>query len=400
MLKVLISTIQPVSGGVPTMLRFILECLSQRSCEVTIAYYEPYSVSSECSVPLYKLPLLKSPSNKVGPDFMGHKCVGLGSWLPELEFTNYWATQRWNDLIEKNDVHLCVSGSSLAALPFVQTKTPFLAWIATDWEGDRTHRVEQFGWFRRLVDKTLVKAFAKGLEKKIIETESIIALSEHTRSELNKIAGYEAVSDVMQMPIDTELFKPLVQKAEKDSIKIGFVGRFEDPRKHISLLLNSVGACVAKGVSVKLVLVGDSLSSESLALIKKLGISDRIEVMSYVAREKLPNIFSDWDVFVIPSHQEGLCIAALEAMACAVPVISTKCGGPESYIEHGKNGWLVDHSEEELSLTIANVFHESDERRLCGQNARETVNLSFSKEAKQDQFLASFDRMASAVKLS
>ena len=171
----------------------------------------------------------------------------------------------------------------MAALPFVQTKTPFLAWIATDWEGDRTHRVEQFGWFRRLVDKTLVKAFAKGLEKKIIETESIIALSEHTRSELNKIAGYEAVSDVMQMPIDTELFKPLVQKAEKDSIKIGFVGRFEDPRKHISLLLNSVGACVAKGVSVKLVLVGDSLSSESLALIKKLGISDRIEVMSYLS---------------------------------------------------------------------------------------------------------------------
>ena len=381
------------------MLRFVLECLSQRSCEVTIAYYEPYSVSSECSVPLYKLPLLKSPSNKIGTNFMGHECVGLGCWLPELEFTNYWATERWCELIESNDLHICVSGSSLAALPFLQTKTPFLAWVATDWEGDRTHRVEQFGWFRRLIDKTLVKAFTKGLEKKIIETESTIALSEHTRSELNKIAGYEAVSDVMQMPIDTQVFKPLAQKTEKDSIKIGFVGRFEDPRKHISLLLNSVGACVAKGVSVKLVLVGDSLSSENMALIAKLGVAEMVEVISYVAREELPNIFSDWDAFVIPSHQEGLCIAALEAMACAVPVISTKCGGPETYIQHGINGWLIDHNKEELSAAITDLLQKRVERELCGQNARETVKLSFSKEAKQEQFLASFDRMASAVKL-
>lgn len=331
---------------------------------------------------------------------MGHRCIGLGCWLPELEFTNYWSTSRWTDLIDQHDTHLCVSGSSLAALPFVQSQTPFMAWIATDWKGDRTHRVEQFGWLRRLVDKSLVTFFTKRIEKKIIRSNAIVALSTHTRDELNKLVGYQAVSEVMQMPIDINSFKPMINNAEKGHIKIGFVGRFEDPRKHIALLLHSVANCIAKGLSVKLVLVGDKLSAKSSELIDALSISHSVEVVPYVAREKLPEIFADWDAFVIPSHQEGLCIAALEAMACGLPVISTKCGGPESYIENGVNGYLVDHNEVDLVDAISRLFDANTETESLGKNARETVKMTFSKKAKESQFLALFDRLTDSARLA
>ena len=60
-----------------------------------------------------------------------------------------------------------------------------------------------------------------------------------------------------------------------------------------------------------------------------------------------------WDLFVIPSHQEGLCISALEAMACGVPVVSTRCGGPEDFVLPDRTGLLVPHQAP--ALAAANV---------------------------------------------
>ena len=54
-------------------------------------------------------------------------------------------------------------------------------------------------------------------------------------------------------------------------------------------------------------------------------------------------------MFVIPSHQEGLCIAALEAMACGCPVVSTRCGGPEEFVVEGRTGYLVPASPEAMA---------------------------------------------------
>jgi hypothetical protein len=53
--RVLISTIAPVSGGVPQMTRFVAEALEARGYDPVLAYYEPHSVSPELSVPSFRL---------------------------------------------------------------------------------------------------------------------------------------------------------------------------------------------------------------------------------------------------------------------------------------------------------------------------------------------------------
>lgn len=393
MKKVLISTIQPVAGGVPVMLRFVLECLQQRQFDITIAYYEPYSVSPDLSVPLFKIPFVRPDTRDA--EYLGYSCVGIGCWLPELEFTHYWATSHWRQLVDANDVHIVVSGSSLAALPFVQTQTPFLAWVASDWLGDRQHRVRQFPWFRRLIDRFFVSPVVKKLERRIIASNNLVALSEHTRKALNGLVSYHAVEDILSMPIDTEHFQPSV--SSKDNIEryqIGFVGRFEDPRKHICLLFECVNQLRESIPNIELVLVGDQLSTSSQQLIDSLGIAQYITVVPHVDNTDLPEVLQQLQLFVLPSYQEGLCIAAIEAMSCAVPVVSTRCGGPESYIIDGENGLLCEHNSASLTKAILQLFSDDETRIRYACASREVIIQRFSKKAQTDKFLQLFDQLS------
>lgn len=385
---VLISTIQPAGGGVPAMVRAVVDYLRQRDYQITLAYYEPYSVSPECSVPLPRL-LTRRPSTKRS-EYYGCRCVGVGCYLPELEFTHYAASQPWKTLIQQHDFCLAVSGSSLAALPFVQTDTPFMAWIASDWQGDREHRVKTFPWYRRLLDQTLIAFVTKRLEKKIVKSKKLLALSEHTRAMLNQRVGGLPVEHVLPMSIDTESLQPKLATSSRQSI--GFVGRFEDPRKNIGLLISSFAKLVNKLPQLDLVLIGDQLSESNVKLAEQLGVLDRIVVHSYLDGDKLLDSIRSLDLFVLPSFQEGLCIAALEAMSCGVPVVSTRCGGPETYIKNAENGLLVDSDPSAMSNAIFKLLSDDSLRLSYAKKARESVIQNFSKQALATEFWRYFDK--------
>jgi glycosyltransferase involved in cell wall biosynthesis len=69
----------------------------------------------------------------------------------------------------------------------------------------------------------------------------------------------------------------------------------------------------------------------------------------------IPELYRMTDCWLIPSTIEGFGMPGLEAAACGCPLVSTRCGGPEDYIEHGNNGYLVDVDDVEA---IANhIYH-------------------------------------------
>ena len=81
---------------------------------------------------------------------------------------------------------------------------------------------------------------------------------------------------------------------------------------------------------MKLKLVGDKPSASLMALSKSLGIESDIEFLDVRPRDELVDLYRRATLFVMPSRQEGLGIVVLEAMACGLPVVSTRCGGPET----------------------------------------------------------------------
>ena len=382
-MKVLITTIRPASGGVPAMLRFVIDTLRAEGCELQLAYYQPYSVSPKLSVPIYRV-FSRSPG--VVPDrYHGVPCLGIGSWLPELEFTNNWGTKPWRKLIAEADMHLCVSGSSMPALPLLQSGLPFLAWVASDWRGDREHRVATFPWLRRMIDRMLVSPVTRYYEKRIIRSGNLIALSETSRAAMNLAVEGEPVRAVLSMPIDTDKFVPAKRRGARPTI--GFAGRFEDPRKNLRLLFEVLAHCHADIADLRLVLVGDELSQNSKSWMHELAITESVEAIPYTDSERLPEVLQSMDLFVLPSHQEGLCIAALEAMSCGVPVVATRCGGPESYIVDGENGRLCDHNATSLSSAVLQLLADEGLREKYAERARETVLEDFAHSSQRRRLL-------------
>ena len=387
--KVLISTIQPVGGGVPQMLKFVVNCLQQKDYQITIAYYKPYSVSKDLSVPLHKS-FFKKPGMMLDNDFENVSCIAVGCWLPELEITHYWSSKRWHKLISSHDIYLTVSGSCMAALHYVQYQLPFFAWIATDWTGDRAHRVKEFPLLRRLLDRIIVKPLALMLEKRIIRSENLIALSGYTLKQLNKLSGHEAVENIMYIPVDTKLFR--LEAGRRVTGRVGFVGRFEDPRKNIKLLIEAVNYVKQNNQEIELVLVGAELSGATKRLIAKFELQDVVICMPYIDHKELSEFLSTLDVFVLPSYQEGLCIAALEAMSCGVPVVSTRCGGPEDFIEHKKNGLLTSFDVEDMGKAILHLLSDQIQRQRYSLAARQAIIDRFSNAVLQKQFWKLFEQ--------
>ena len=397
--KILISTIKAQDGGVATMLEFVIGVLRKRNYEVTMAYYEPYSITPALSVPLIKL-LTGAKPKTLNQTFNGCEAIAVGCWLPEFEFTQYLPTKHWKQIIKQHDIHLSVSGSCFAALAYTlvnttaRAQTPFLSWTATAWRGDRDHRVRTFPWLRRLFDRLFVVAQSERLEKKIIRTGNVVALSQYTRKFLNQVADVCDTS-VLTMPIKTHVFCPLSQnevaRVRQRAFRIGFVGRFEDPRKNISLFLKSAAKVVQSYPDLEVLLVGDALSDKNLQLLYDLGIQDNVKVMEYVERTELPALIQTLDIFVLPSHQEGLCIAALEAMSCAVPVVSTRCGGPEDYLHNEENGLFCDSTVDSMSAAILQLLSDDSTRMRYSKKARQTVEEQHSFAVVEKQFWTLFD---------
>ena len=102
------------------------------------------------------------------------------------------------------------------------------------------------------------------------------------------------------------------------------------------------------------------------------GISEHVRFFGRLRFDELRDFYRSLSLFLIPSEQEGLAIVGVEAMACGVPVISTKCGGPETYVQHGINGYLCEFNATEIAKFTVELL------------GNEELYLNFSKTARSN----------------
>jgi len=384
-LRALISTIEPIDGGVPTMTRCITGLLEELDIEPVYAWYAPWSQHPSLSVPLYALPSGRRPATLDQRAYGDHEAHALGSWLPELEFTHYLPRRAWRDRIASCQLHLSVTGNPLCALPYARLGLPFLAWVATPWEADRANRVRSFSLPRRLLDRGLNGPVLRRLERQVLRAPEgkILALSQYTADALGQVAG-RPVADVLLMPVDSAIFRP--EPTAVVPWRIGFAGRYADPRKNIDLLLRSIQLLHQRGAPVELHLAGEKDVSVLQSRLQQLGIVQQVHCHPPLEPPELARLLQTLDVFVIPSHQEGLCIAALEAMACGTPVVSTRCGGPEQYVLNGRTGQLVASDPEALASAIASIAADRPGREHLAQGALQWIAGNASTAAARATF--------------
>jgi glycosyltransferase involved in cell wall biosynthesis len=103
----------------------------------------------------------------------------------------------------------------------------------------------------------------------------------------------------------------------------------------------------------------------------RLGISEMVAFLGYVRRERMPQVYHDADIFVLPSQQEGMSIALLEAMASGLPVIVTPTGGTEELVTKGVNGDIVPWADvAALALALKRLVEDEGARVRMGAESR------------------------------
>lgn len=371
------------------MIRQVAGCLSDAGYEVNVAYYLPLSVDPSLSVPATAIGK-RSPSLRRRP-WVGDEGVNafeIGVLLPELEPMRYRPSGPWRRVVEAHDIHITVSGSVLPALPAVAQGKPTLSWIATAYWPDKRDRTASMGWARRMFDLLINTPLCLAIERYVAKRTRLLTLSSYTADSLDPAAGGEV--DVLPIGIDTDVFTPSSKSDTREVGRIGYVGRLSDERKNAPLLLELLASLAEAGTEAELHLAGEEPPDRFREYSRDVGVQEKVDHHGYLDRRDLSDFYRMLDVFVIPSHQEGLAIVGLEAMACGCPVVSTECGGPEEYVRDGYNGYLVNASVSEMTDAVGELLNDHDVRYKMSEAAVDTVRKSFSRKQVEKEFWRHF----------
>ena len=179
--------------------------------------------------------------------------------------------------------------------------------------------------------------------------------------------------------IDLEIFRP--QEIEK-KYDLVFSGRLVK-NKGIFLLLKAARNFKSQIPNIKLVIVGSGpLENRIKKYIKKHKLEDNITFAGWLPTiEDLAKIYNQSKILVMPSFNEGGPRVTLEAMACKVPVITTKVGVMLDIIKHGENGLFIDWKAKDIAEKILLLLQDENLRKKIAENGYNTVMRFERKEA-------------------
>jgi L-malate glycosyltransferase len=136
-------------------------------------------------------------------------------------------------------------------------------------------------------------------------------------------------------------------------------------------------AIVREKMKAKLVMIGDGPDREPAeALARTLGVEK--DVLFLGKQNGIKEKLGQADLFLLPSELESFGLAALEAMACEVPVVATNTGGVPEVVEHGVDGYLVDPGDVKSAGNYAiEILSRADRGREMGMQARADAKRRF-----------------------
>lgn len=195
-------------------------------------------------------------------------------------------------------------------------------------------------------DITLVgkdPAFEPVVTFSINMSDGVTAVSESLKQDTYCLFKIQNGIEVIPNFIDLERFK----KQNRDHFKIAICPNGEKLLVHTSNFrkvkriedIVHVFKLVREQIPAKLLLVGDGPERTGIqALCRELGVQDDVRFLGKL--DVIEEVLSLADIFMLPSEKESFGLAALEAMACEVPVISSDAGGIPEVNIHGKTGFV------------------------------------------------------------
>lgn len=231
----------------------------------------------------------------------------------------------------------------------------------------------------RLPSVVTVRRFDSSRRLSAPKRTRILAVSEALREFLvNESKIPKERIDVVPDGVDISEYKAVKPFSVPDQIPvIGSMGRFE-PLRGFSYFIKAAKTVVEAGHRVEFLIIGTGSEEKKLReLISVLGLT---EYFTFVAesvdyRKRIESM----DIVVVCPIKEGFGMVALEAMACAKPVIASAVGGIYSIVKDGNTGILTPPRDSDgIAEKVISLLRNTDEAERLGENARAAVEEKFT----------------------
>lgn len=225
----------------------------------------------------------------------------------------------------------------------------------------------------------------KFLEFNLKKADFICSTSQIMARETKKYTNKKII--VTPFGVNCQIFRPMPDLKPRNKIIIGTIKSLEE-KYGIDYLIKAFHILLKKypDLPLELHICGEGSLKENLHnLCSNLGISEKVKFLGYISHNEVPKIFNTFSVATFLSSSESFGVAAVEAQACAVPVVVSNIGGLPEVIKDDITGFLVP-SKDEISAAnaIEKLILNSDLRKKMGDASRDFVvkNYEWQKNAK------------------
>ena len=260
------------------------------------------------------------------------------------------------------------------------------AWKKEQMQGDPMEMEANYKFKHRLSE-----------ELRIFKSAIAQSVTTHLQKEkLDELYGFKSDNIVVIPPgVDVHNFKSA--KYERGQSDEQLLDRYIfclsriDANKGHDLLLHAFNIVRKQIPDIHLIIGGGSPNPQARELevlvemkriIKQEDLSDRTQIIGYVPADRLVSLYQNSELFVLPSIFEPFGMTALEAMACSRPVVASKFGGIRNVINSGKNGLLIDPSNEgDFADAMIKILNNKNLAEKLGKEGSDTIHRFYSWEA-------------------
>lgn len=186
------------------------------------------------------------------------------------------------------------------------------------------------------------------------------------------------VFDIVPNGVDTKQFFPAYDKRPADQYIITPGASRITDRKGLVYLVEAVAELVPRYPQLHVKIMGDGSGRPALeSLVKEKALESHVTFIGRVPREGTLLYYQEASLFVLPSINEGMSNAMLEALACGLPIIATETtGGTKELVENGKNGVTVPlRSASKIAEAIEGFLRSPERREMYGIESRRRAEL-------------------------
>ena len=233
----------------------------------------------------------------------------------------------------------------------------------------------------------------------IVQSDGVTAISEYLKKatresfqfdDIRVIPNFVCQYDYQRHPVD-ELRRELSPNGETLLVHVSNFRPVKRPVDCVEILAR----VLKKNLNTRLIMVGDG--SERTNVEHRARCLEVFEKCSFVGKQpKIVDYLSAADVLLLPSDQESFGLAALEAMACEVPVIASRVGGIPEVVTDGETGFLSEVGDvTKMAEDAARLLSDETFRKQMGKRARESAVSRYRTDLVIPQYIRFYEEVLS-----